>query len=60
MIGHIISVNSINNTQSIILSKSFDIITFYNSIKQNKANIRSAQCRIFLFFIFRKKKIFLF
>jgi len=60
MIEHVISVNSINNTQSIMLSKSLDITTFYNSIKQNKANIRSAQCRIFLFFYFRKKKIFSF
>ncbi|CAF1076516.1 unnamed protein product [Adineta steineri] len=43
MIAHVVSVNSMNNTQSIILSKSPDILTFHNSIKQNQANIRSAK-----------------
>jgi hypothetical protein len=43
MIARVVSVNSMANTQSIILSKPPDILTFYNSIKLNKANIRSAK-----------------
>jgi hypothetical protein len=46
MIARVVSVNSMANTQSIILSKPPDILTFYNSIKSNKANIRSAKCMI--------------
>ncbi|CAF3400940.1 unnamed protein product [Rotaria sp. Silwood1] len=41
-IAHVVSVNSTNNTQSIILSKSPDILNFYNLIQQNKTNIRDA------------------
>jgi hypothetical protein len=46
MIARVVSVNS----QSVILSKSPDIITFYNLIKENKANIRSAKCMNLFFF----------
>ncbi|CAF3880529.1 unnamed protein product [Rotaria sp. Silwood2] len=42
MIAHVVSVNSTNNTQSIILSKPPDILNFYNIIQQNKTNIRNA------------------
>ncbi|CAF3545256.1 unnamed protein product [Rotaria sordida] len=41
-IARVVSINSINNTPSIILSKSPDILNFYNLIKQTKTNIRNA------------------
>jgi hypothetical protein len=42
-------VVSMTHPQSMVLSKSPDILTFYNSIKFNKANIRSAKCMIINF-----------
>ena len=42
----IVSQMSSTNTQSMIRSKSPDILTFYNSIKSNQANIRYAKCMI--------------
>ncbi|CAF2052057.1 unnamed protein product [Rotaria magnacalcarata] len=42
-IPRIVSVNPMNNKQSIVFSKSPDILNFYNSIKRNKTNIRNAK-----------------
>ncbi|UJR36179.1 hypothetical protein I4U23_028913 [Adineta vaga] len=42
-IARVVSVNALNNTQSVILSKSPDILNFYNLIRQNNANIRNAK-----------------
>ncbi|CAF3400157.1 unnamed protein product [Rotaria socialis] len=41
-IPRIVSVNPMNNKQSIVFSKPPDILNFYNAIKQNKTNIRNA------------------
>ncbi|CAF1563903.1 unnamed protein product [Adineta ricciae] len=43
MIARVVSVNAINNTQSIVFSKPPDILAFYDSIRQNNAKIRSAK-----------------
>lgn len=40
------SHTGLTNTQTMIRSKSPEILTFYNSIKSNQANIRNAKCMI--------------
>ena len=51
MIARIVSVNAINNTQSIVLSKPPDILTFYDSIRQSNAKLRSAKCKMNFAFV---------
>ncbi len=56
-------IDPLKYTDNQIVSKSLnepDILTFYRSIKQNKANIRNAQCKkLFLKFCFLKILIFI-
>lgn len=42
MIARVVSVNPMNNKQSIIVSKPPDILHFYHSIKQSQTNIRDS------------------
>ena len=62
VISHVtVSENSVNKTSSIILTKSPDILTFYDLIKQNKINTRNAMCKIIhLFSTIKMKNIFSF